>query len=68
MLLSTVDHYGEFVPTLQGVDDESWRKMTDQEKNNLVESICDELMASIEEWSPAMDGKSFRSNLLQVAF
>ena len=45
-----LDHYQDFSPSLKRVDHESWRNMTDQDKNTFVEKLCDELAASADEW------------------
>ena len=73
-----LDHYQEFSPSLKGVDHESWRNMTDQDKNTFVENLCDELAASADKWGKGPldvpesksifdDGKSLCLNLLIAA-
>ncbi|XP_076146310.1 cytosolic phospholipase A2 gamma-like [Alosa pseudoharengus] len=46
------ESYRDFSPTLQGVKLKSWRS---QDRKKLVESITDELVASVDKWGPHPD-------------
>ncbi|XP_076146115.1 cytosolic phospholipase A2 gamma-like [Alosa pseudoharengus] len=41
---------GEFSLSLKHLEQETWRNMIDQERKKLVETIFDELIASIDKW------------------
>ncbi|XP_062390951.1 cytosolic phospholipase A2 delta-like [Sardina pilchardus] len=41
---------GDFSLSLKGLEQETWRNMTDRERKELVETISDELIASIDKW------------------